>query len=85
MTKRPAPYCLTQHHISHDTIEAMELALDEAKRGRIIGVAMVVMFKRREFATCATGEALRNPTFSRGMVAHLDDYLRDVTPEKEQK
>lgn len=81
MTKTPPPFHLTQHHIPKDTIEALEQLLDEAKRGRIIGMAFVTMYKRREFATLATGEAYRNPVFARGMVAALDDHLREMMHE----
>ncbi|WP_277813117.1 hypothetical protein [Aromatoleum aromaticum] len=38
-------------------------------------MAFVTMYKRRELATLATGEAYQNPVFARGMVATLDDHL----------
>lgn len=78
MTRPPEPFSLAQRHLSHDTIEALEQLLDEAKRGRVIGLAYVAMYKRREYVTDAAGEAYRNPTFSRGMVAALDDHLREL-------
>lgn len=81
MTKRPTPFQASHQPASHDTIEALEQMLDEARRGRLIGMACVAMYKRREFYANATGEAFRNPTFSRGMVAVLDDYLRDMVYE----
>lgn len=78
MTRRPIPFQAAKHAVSHDTIEALEQMLDEARRGRLIGMACVAMYKRREYYANATGEAYRNPTFSRGMVAMLDDYLREM-------
>lgn len=77
--KRPIPFQAARQSASHDTIEALEQMLDEARRGRLIGIACVAMYKRREFYVNATGEAYRSPTFSRGMVATLDDYLREMT------
>lgn len=75
---RPTPFQVARQSISHDTIEALEQLLDEARRGRVIGLSYVAMYKRREFVTNATGEAYRNPVFARGMVSVLDDHLREM-------
>lgn len=64
--------------VSHNTVEALEQLLDEAKRGEIIGLCFVAQRKRREYVTDVTGEAYRNPTFARGMLCALDDALRDM-------
>ena len=72
------PYTLTKDTISHDTVVAMEQLLAEARNGEIIGFAFAAMRKRRKYITNTTGEARRNPTFARGMVAALDDELRDM-------
>lgn len=69
---------LVPETISHDTIELLEQLLDDAKRGRVLGVAFVAMRKRREFIGDVTGEAYRNPVFARGMIAALDDYLAEL-------
>lgn len=61
--------------ISDDTVEALEQLLDEARRGRVIGIAFAAMMKRRTFIVNAAGEAKRNPVFTRGMLACLDDTL----------
>jgi hypothetical protein len=65
-------------NLSHETVELLEQLLDEARRGQIIGFAFVAMRKRREFIGDTAGEAHRNPTFARGMVAALDDHLSDL-------
>lgn len=78
MTRRPIPFHAANRAVSHDTVEALEQLLDEARRGRLIGVTYVAMYKRREFVTNATGEAHRNPVFARGMISFLDDHLREV-------
>ena len=70
------PFRLAQEMLSHDTIEALRVLLEEAERGDILGMAFVVMHKRRSFTVDATGEARRNPIWSIGALAMLDEHLR---------
>lgn len=69
------PYILIPDTISSDTIECLETLLDQARRGQIIGLAFAAMLKRRGYIANSAGEAHRNPTFTRGMIAALDDQL----------
>ena len=69
------PFLLVPDTVSHDTIECLEILLGEARRGQVIGIAYAVMLKKRAYITNTAGEAHRNPTFSRGMIATLDDQL----------
>lgn len=69
------PFRLIGDQISHDSVSCLEQLLEMAKRGELIGVALVAMMKRRQFITHAAGEAHRNPTFTRGMLRALDDDL----------
>lgn len=69
------PYRLAPDALSHDTVDALEQLLDEARRGHVIGVAFAAMYKQRRYITNTAGEAHRNPTFARGMIASLDDEL----------
>jgi hypothetical protein len=69
------PFVLVQDIVSRDTIECLETLLAEARKGEIIGIAFAAMLKRRAYITNTAGEAHRNPTFSRGMLATLDDQL----------
>lgn len=71
------PFLLVPDNVSHDTIECLEMLLDQARRGEVIGIAYAVMLKKRAYITNTAGEAHRNPTFSRGMLATLDDQLAD--------
>lgn len=61
--------------VSHDTVKCLERLLEQARAGEAIGIAYAVMYKRRKFAVHMCGEAHRNPTFTRGMIAALDDEL----------
>jgi len=70
------PFRLVPATVSHDTVKALAELLEEAEKGHIIGVAFCAMYKRREFIVDTTGEAFRNPVFTRGMLACLDDKLR---------
>lgn len=74
--RRDTPFRLVQDTISTDTVEALSQLLDLAKDGEIMGIAFVAMYRRREYIVNAAGETLKNPTFSRGMLASLDDFFR---------
>jgi len=69
------PFLLVPDTVSHDTVECLQVLLDQARQGQVIGIAYAVMLKKRAYITNTAGEAHRNPTFSRGMVATLDDQL----------
>lgn len=69
------PFRLIPDNVSTDTVEALELLLDRARRGEVIGLAYAAMLRQRTYIVNTAGEAYRNPTFSRGMVAALDDQL----------
>jgi hypothetical protein len=69
------PFVLTQDTISGDTVKALTQLLADARKGEVIGVAYVAMYKQRQFIANAAGEAKRSPVFARGMVACLDDVL----------
>jgi hypothetical protein len=69
------PFRLIPDNISTDTVEALEQLLEQARRGEVIGLAYAAMLRRRAYIVNTAGEAHRNPTFSRGMVAALDDSL----------
>lgn len=73
--KRRPPFILVPDTISNDTVESLEQLLSAARRGEVIGVAFAAMLKKRGYIVNTSGEAFRNPTFTRGMVAALDDQL----------
>lgn len=70
-----APYSLIADGVSTDTIECLETLLDRARRGEVIGIAFAAMLRRRAYIVNTAGEAHRNPTFTRGMLAALNDRL----------
>lgn len=70
-----APFVLVPDTLSNETIECLEQLLMHAKRGELIGIAFAGMLKRRGYIVNSAGEAHRNPSFSRGMIAALDDQL----------
>lgn len=73
--ERAAGYRLVADQVSPDTVVALEELLAHAKKGQLIGVAFVAMYRRREYICNTTGEARRSPTFTRGMLKALDDKL----------
>jgi hypothetical protein len=69
------PFYLVPDSVSNDTVECLEQLLKHARSGEVIGLAFAAMLKQRTFIVNSAGEAHRNPTFSRGMLAALDDQL----------
>lgn len=69
------PFELVTDSISHDSVEALQMLLQQAKSGELIGVAFAAMYRKGSFVVNTAGEAHRSPTFARGMIAALDDHL----------
>lgn len=73
--KQPFRLVALDAPVSHDTVKCLEALLERAKQGDIIGIAYAVMYRRREFRVHTCGEMHRNPTFTRGAVAALNDQV----------
>ena len=71
-------FTLVQDFISRDTVDCLEELLAWAKSGRLIGIAFAALLTEKEFITDTAGECRRNPVFARGLVASLDDSLREI-------
>jgi hypothetical protein len=71
------PFRLVGDGLSHETVEVLEQLLALAQRGELIGIAFAGMVRQRHYFVNTAGEAHRNPTFARGMIAALDDELSD--------
>lgn len=63
--------------IYQDCVDDLRQMLGDAEAGEIIGYAVTVMYKGREYIVRAKGEVDKSPTFARGMVAALDDYFKE--------
>lgn len=75
ISRRPIPFHLIEDAISQDTVAALEQLLLQAKQGKLVGMAFVCMYRRRQYIANTTGECRRNPTFCRGMLKVLDDKV----------
>lgn len=64
------PFKLVNLHPPDNLVETLEYLLDEARAGRLIGLAYGGILKRRAFFVDASGEASRNPMFGVG-IAHM--------------
>lgn len=73
--KRQPPFILVPDNVSHDVVECLETLLEQARSGKLIGLAYAGVLKRRGYIVNTAGEAYHSPTFSRGMIAALDDQL----------
>jgi len=69
------PFELIPDALSADTITCLEQLLEQARNGNVTGLAFAANLKRRGYIVNTAGEARRNATFARGMVAALDDQL----------
>jgi hypothetical protein len=69
------PFILIPDHVSHDTLLALKQLTDGVRKGEVIGLAFAAALKRRAYIVNTTGECWRNPTWSRGIIAALDDQL----------
>lgn len=60
---------------SSDTAKCVEALAKGVRDQRVIGLAYVVFYERKEYEVHVCGEAERSPTFARGAVGALDDKL----------
>lgn len=65
------PFTLVQNDVSKDSVEALEFLLQEAKSGRLIGLAYGAMFKRKDCIVDTAGEAHTNPLFAISVIFML--------------
>ncbi len=72
-----SPIRAVRDHISQDTMETLEWLLDEARKGKIIGIAYAALGKQREVIVDAVGESNRNIILTKGMVSFLDAELNN--------
>lgn len=70
-----APFILIPDNVSTDTVKCLELLLNRARRGEVIGLAYAAMLKKRAYIVNTAGTAHESPTFTRGMIRALDDQL----------
>lgn len=76
------PFHLVPDALSKDTVECLTALLDHAKQGKILGIAFGAMYKGRRYIVNVAGECHRNRTFTRGIVADLDDELSSLKEEE---
>lgn len=69
------PPTLIPDAISKRTVECLETLLEQALSGELIGVAFGAILRGNNYIVNTAGEAYRNPTYARGVVAALDDQL----------
>lgn len=67
---------LVHDHISRDTKEAVSQIAEGVAAGHVIGIAFVLVLKRKRFMVNTAGVASQDPTHTRGMLCALDDELK---------
>lgn len=74
----PKPFTLIQVDTSHDTIEALEYLLQEARVGRLIGLIYGAALRGRDYFVDTAGETHRNPMFGLSIASVLWRRLSDM-------
>ena len=54
----------------------------ESASGELAGMLTVVFYKGQSYEAHVAGEAIMNPTFARGALLALDDYLSALVHEQ---
>lgn len=68
-------YHLVKDFVSRDLVECLTQMLDGAKSGRVKGIAFAAFLDKQRYITNVAGLCYNNPSFTRGIVASLDDEL----------
>jgi len=68
---------LVPNTVSEETLEELEFLCQEARAGRVVGLACVAIGPRYSYVVNTSGEANRHPTFTRGAIRALDDLVRE--------
>lgn len=61
-----------------ETVSALEELLEEAKAGRLVGLAVVMLWLPTRCTAKIVGSAWEHPTYCRGMLDNLDDQLSAI-------
>jgi hypothetical protein len=72
------PLRLVHNNISTEVIESLWDFVEDAEEGELQGFAIGLYYKGRRYFVHAAGECRKDPIFARGLVAELDDLLRDL-------
>ena len=69
---------LIANPISPELRSAVDDLVEGVESGHVVGLGIVVVLKRNRFFVDAFGELVRNPHAGRGLIASLDDCLREI-------
>ena len=70
------PYQLVKDYVSRDLVVCLKQLLAGAESGEVRGIVFGAILKRQRYITNVTSLCARHATFSRGIVASLDDDLK---------
>ena len=73
------PYMQLPAHLSNDPATACTELLEAAHAGQIVGLAVVMLYRRNRFSVDVVGDAVRVPVVMRGALRELDDCLREIS------
>lgn len=82
MTKLAKVTLLPSLQPSLETQLELQALLEDAQKGRLIGIAFTAMYQGREFSQSITGECRFRPVLTRGMVHSLLDLIPPLSSLK---
>lgn len=74
--RRSSPIRLLPPAPSESTIKELETLLEDAKAGKVVGLAYIALAPK-SYTVNSVGQANIRPTLTRGMIRVLDDLMRD--------
>ena len=68
--------------VSKDTVDELAALLQEARAGKVIGLAYVALHKGQVFTADYVGQAKAAPIFTLGAIRVLSDHIVGIKPPK---
>lgn len=73
------PLQLAQPSVDSETVAALEKLVEEAKRGRVVGIAYIALRCGRDYSGDVVGRAEDHPLLTRGIAQALSDLVAQRT------
>ena len=76
------PLSIVQPLIDQSTVDALKNLLEEAQRGRIVGLAYIALKRGPDYSADVVGAALQHPLLTRGIAGALADAVAHHTKRR---
>lgn len=76
---------LLREVVSSDTVDCAKALIDGSESGQVVGAVIGFLYRRRRYSVAICGEAYADPTWARGVIAAIEDELRQMVHERGQR